>query len=125
MQSHPNFKGYDALAGKPNIRIVPSQLAESLGRLTAKDLPTHCPPEFLSSVEAVRIWAIHKGLRFAISPYEWQIAKVFGDGFTVVLWNSRVKKAKSRYINPVFEGVDRSPDAEAALKAIRQMTREH
>lgn len=121
MTSHPNYQGYDATRGKPNIRIVSSELAESLNALGAEDLPEHCPATFLPQIEAVRVWCLHKGFRFAISPYEWQIAKVFGDGFTIVLWNSRMKKAKERYIKAAFEGFDRPITADTVMQEIQRL----
>jgi len=104
MDSHPNYRGYDALKGKPDLRVVSNELAENLAKLGGKDLPDHCP----------------QGLRFAISPYEWQIAKVFGDGFTIVLWNSKIKGTKRRRINPTFEG-EHSPDAAVVMSALAKV----
>ncbi len=138
MQNTPNFKGYDATKGKPRrsnltrpsrgknepkrYHSAPAQngeLAEHIGPVAVWDLPKGCPEAWLRPINDVREWAQHNGMRFAMSPFEYQIAKIFGDGFTIVLWRSKAKKTKALFIKPAFEGIGYSPDADAAMKRIQ------
>lgn len=123
MNSHPNYRGYDAVQGKPAIRIAPRpspSLLEHLGAVEVTDLPDKCPREWLSKVNAVRRWALKHELRFSMSPFEWQIAKIMSADWTIVLWNSRVKGSKTRYIKTAFEGIH-GPNAQMAMRDITEL----
>ncbi len=97
-------------------------LVENIGPLSVSDLPKGVPHSFLPRLEEVRQWCEHKGYRFAMSPFEWQIAKITGDGFCIVLWNSKVKGTKARHIKPAFEG-EREPYAYQVLEQVTELTR--
>lgn len=122
--NHPNYVGYDAYAGNPRAKKPKERTAllENLSPLTRSDLPDGTPKEWLSLLEAVRLWAIRQGLAFSISPFEYQIAKITGDVGTIVLWNARKKPGKSRWIKASIEGPPRT-GAHEACAAIQEIVR--
>ena len=141
MESHPNFKGDDATKGKSrrtNLTRPPrrknekkryhsappasrGELAESIGQIEVADLPKGCPEAWIKPINDVREWALHNGLRFAMSPFEYQIAKIFGDGFTIVLWRSKAKFTKALFIKTAFEGASNSLEAHDAFDKIQAL----
>lgn len=126
--SHENYRGYDAIIGKVqdlgiDIRVK-TELLENIGRpLVLKDLPAKCPENWLSRLNAVREWAQYHDMRFSMSPFDYQLAKVFGDGFTIVLWQSKMKKSRAAFIKPAFEGVGRGPQSGMAMNKISALVR--
>ena len=113
---HENYKGYDAIAGKPHVEHEPSPgLMEHIGDLAASDLPAGVPPEWLQPLRRVKNLCERKHWRFAISPFEYQVAKISCEEFVIVLWSSRRKKSRARYIRPACEGHCEPVASSAAL----------
>lgn len=129
MKSHPNYKGYDAYKGNPRAvtlieRDPKGELAESIGTIHLDDLCMDVDPKWVDKLNELRVWANQHGMRLAVTPYDYQLAKVYGDGFTIVLWNSRIKGSKRRYIRPAFEGVSFGREAEDAMENIKKKVEE-
>lgn len=125
MQSHPNYKGYDATKGKPRDRPVKVsvELSALMGKVTADDLYLAVPKSWMKPINAVAEWCQLRGLDFYPSPHAYQIAKIGGAGFTIVLWASKEKKTKRPYIKAAFEGPGYAPGSHDALKSITEMVK--
>lgn len=126
MKSHPNYKGYDAYKGNHRAvtlieRDPKGELAESIGTIHLDDLCMDVDPKWVDKLNEVRIWANNQGMRLAVTPYDYQLAKVYGEGFTIVIWNSRIKGGRKRYMRPSFEGVSFGILAERTMEEIRKM----
>lgn len=125
MQSHPNYKGYDALRGKPNKKQQDQklQLAGHIGHLEKSDLFCEVPAAWMPKINAVRKWCEERDIEFAPSPFPYQIAKVMAGDFTIVLWASKMKKTRVRYIKPAFEGPIGGAGSQQAMTAISSIVR--
>lgn len=123
MKSHPNYKGYDATEGKPDKRPEkPTMtLGAQLGPLKASDLYLDVPKQWLTKLNAVREWCEERDIDFCPSPFPYQIAKVMAGDFTIVLWASKHKKHRTKFIKPAFEGPIGAPSADEALNQIRAL----
>lgn len=123
--SHPNFVGYDACDGKLHSGLAHAgkpKLIEAVAPLSKADFPSDTPKDWLKSLEAVRVWCASYGYEFAVSPYEYQLAKIHCEACTIVLWSARRKPGKQRYIKPQFEGpIFIASLADGILESIRAM----
>lgn len=122
MKSHPNYKGYDATKGNPEAKHkVP--LVSAIGHISAKDLYLEIPPAWLPKINVVRLWCEERDIEFCPSPFPYQIAKVMAGDFTIVLWSSKMKGSRQRYIKPAFEGPIGGSGSKEAMTAISAIVR--
>lgn len=127
MNSHPNYKGYDATKGNPNRRPEPEPkqgIASHIGPIEASDLYLDVPKPWIAKINAVRKWCEDRGIDFCPSPYPYQIAKVIAGDFTIVLWASKHKKHRTKFIKPAFEGPTSGVGADDAMEAIKRIVSE-
>ena len=122
MKSHPNYRGYDAIKGKmADLGIEPkprTELLEHLGPLKLKDLPDGTPREWVKPLNAVRQWCEQHGYKFAVSPFEWQVAKISSDAFVIVIWNSKIKGTRNRRMKVAPEKAYDAAACKAAIEAV-------
>ena len=125
MQSHPNYKGYDALTGKPDKKQHDPKmlLSAHIGHLEKADLYCDVPAAWMPKINEVRKWCEDRNIDFAPSPFPYQIAKVLAGDFTIVLWASKMKKTRTRYIKPAFEGPMGGAGSQESLAAISAIVR--
>lgn len=123
MTSHPNYKGYDAAEGNPGKRPEkePVRLTAQLGPLKASDLYMDIPAAWLPKLNEVRKWCADRDVDFCPSPHPYQIAKVIAGGFTIVLWASKRKQSRTKFIKPAFEGQIAHNFAEDAMREISHL----
>lgn len=123
MTSHPNYKGYDATEGNPHARPEKPKmhLTAHMGRLTAKDLYLDVPKGWLVPLNEIVIWCDQRDIDFCPSPFPYQIAKLISGEFTIVLWASKHKKHRTKFIKPAFEGPVNGFGAEEAMNAVRRI----
>lgn len=123
MKNHPNYKGYDATKGNPHARPErpKTELIGHIGKVTAADLYETIPEGWLRPLNAVSTWCAERDIDFCPSPFPYQIAKVMGGEFTIVLWASKRKGSRAKFIKPAFEGPTNGFGADQAMSAIRSI----
>lgn len=122
-RSHPNFIGYDAIAGRfadsmpepaaPRDSLL-FKIAPPFKKSTLGDY--HWP--WRKQIKAAHEWASANGATLFISRYEYQLAKVMGAGFRVVIYPGRTTKRGPIVVKCRNEGSRDFAKAEKALEAL-------